>query len=75
MGNIGRTVKLHLAQMIEDANSAVTNIKVVQGSVLMKLMQSSSFSHEQKQELVEMLKPIDSAISEATAKFSYEIQE
>lgn len=61
--------------MIEDANSAVTNIKVVQGRVLMKLMQSSSFSKEQKQELVEMLKLIDSAISEASAKFSYEIQE
>ena len=66
---------LHLSQMIEDASSAVTNIKVVQGNVLMELMQSNSFSQEQKQELVEALKPIDAAVSSALNKFSYEIKE
>jgi hypothetical protein len=64
---------MHISKMIEEASKAVTNVQVVQGNVLMKLMQDKSFTQEQKQELVEALKPIEAAINEAQVKFAYEV--
>jgi hypothetical protein len=66
---------LHISQMIDSANSAVTEIKVSQGKCLMAIMSDSDFTQEQKMKLSELLKPIDVAISKAQTSFLYEIQE
>jgi hypothetical protein len=60
--------------MIENASHAVTQIKVVQGKVLMDIMQSKEFTQEQKVMIADSLKPIDTAVSDALSKFHSEDQ-
>jgi hypothetical protein len=64
---------LHISQMIEQSAEAVSQIKVKQGHCLMSIMQEESFTQEQKLKLVELLKPLDAAISAAQSSFSHKI--
>ena len=61
--------------MIENANHAVSDIKVTHGHVLMELMTSDKFTPEQRIVIVEMLEPIEDAISIAQSKFSMGVNE
>jgi hypothetical protein len=65
---------MQISQMIDNASHAVTEIKVVKGKVLMDIMQSKEFTQEQKVMIVELLKPIDTAVSVAVSKFNSENQ-
>jgi hypothetical protein len=60
---------MHISEMIENANHAVTNIKVAHNSVLVALMSRTDFTPEQKVAIVEMLEPVQDAISVAQTKF------
>lgn len=64
---------LHISTMIDDANTAVAQIQVTHGRTLMQLMQRDDFSMEQKKAVMELLKPIEEAISVAQSKFSYSV--
>jgi hypothetical protein len=63
---------LHISQMIDQACEATSQIKVTQGHCLMDIMKDDSFTLEQKTKLVELLKPLDKAISNALSSFSFE---
>jgi hypothetical protein len=60
---------MHISEMIENANHAVTNIKVAHNSVLVALMSRNDFTPEQRVAIVEMFEPVQDAISVAQTKF------
>ena len=64
---------LHISQMIEQSAEAVSQVKVAQGHCLMEIMKTNDFSQEQKLKIVELLKPLDTAISAAQSSFSFEV--
>ena len=63
---------LHISQMIDDASEATSQIKVTKANCLMEIMKDDLLSQEQKAKLVELLKPLDKAISNAQSSFSFE---
>lgn len=65
---------LHIAQMIEKASDAVSQIKVIQDRCLMAIMTDDTLTQEQKMHIVSKLKPIDDAIDEAQDAFSYDVK-
>ena len=62
---------MHISEMIEAANAAVTNIKVTHGHVMMDLMADQSISPEQKVVISDLLFKIEDAISAAQSKFYF----
>lgn len=60
---------MHIAELVENASNAVTNIKIQQGKSMMALMQSNELTQDQKMHIIELLKPIDDAIQAAGASF------
>ncbi len=60
---------LHLSEAIENASEAVSNIAVVKGNCMMKIMADSELTHEQKLKIVELLKPVTQAITTAQSAF------
>jgi hypothetical protein len=63
---------LHISQMIDHASEATSQIKVTKANCLMEIMKDDLLSQEQKAKLVELLKPLDKAISNAQSSFSFE---
>lgn len=63
---------LHISQMIDQASESVSQVKVTQGHCLMNIMNNDSFTQDQKIKLVELLKPLDAAISVAQSSFSFD---
>jgi len=57
---------MHIAEL------AVMNIKFEQSKAMMALMQSVVLTREQKLHVIELLKPIDDAINEASSSFIVE---
>tara|TARA_R110001583_G_scaffold52147_6_gene162195 strand:+ start:6382 stop:6594 length:213 start_codon:yes stop_codon:yes gene_type:complete len=64
---------LHITQMLEEACEAVAGIGVAQGRVMVDLYQSEDFTLEQKNAIVEMLKPIDNATKHAREMFVFDV--
>jgi hypothetical protein len=64
---------LHLSQMIEDANHAVSNIQVVHGRAVMELMQRGDLTQEQKMAVIELFAPVVDALNVAQSKFAYNV--
>jgi hypothetical protein len=60
---------MHISQLIDSASHAVSEIKARKGLVMMDIMQSDKFSQEQKIAMVDLLKPLDLAIDNASSKF------
>ncbi|MEC9318258.1 MAG: hypothetical protein VYD08_00045, partial [Pseudomonadota bacterium] len=60
---------MHLSQLIDNACEAVTNINLTLQKSKMALMSDTSFTQEQKQAILTMLEPTESAISQATQSF------
>tara|TARA_B100000700_G_scaffold296040_1_gene359472 strand:+ start:396 stop:593 length:198 start_codon:yes stop_codon:yes gene_type:complete len=60
---------MHLSQLIDNACEAVTNINLTLQKSKMALMSDASFTQEQKQAILTMLEPTESAISQATQSF------
>ena len=65
---------LHIAYMIEKASEATNQVKAVQGECLMEIMKSDDLSQEQKIKMIELLKPLDKAISNAQASFLHDVR-
>jgi hypothetical protein len=65
---------MHISQMIDQACEATSKIKVTQGHCLMEIMKDDMFTPTQKERLVELLKPLDIAISGAQSSFTFEIK-
>lgn len=66
---------MHISEMIDNANEAVTNIAVVHGQVMMELMATQEFTPEQKVFISDQLLRISDATSIAQKKFSLEVEE
>ncbi len=65
---------LHIAYMIEQASEAANQVKTAQSECLMEIMKSDEFSQEQKIKIIELLNPLDKAISEAQASFLRDVR-
>ncbi|MCE2597183.1 hypothetical protein K6Y31_20630 [Motilimonas cestriensis] len=65
---------MHISEMIDNANEAVTNIAVVHGNVMMELMATKDFTPEQKVYISDQLFKISDAISIAQNKFSLDVE-
>lgn len=60
---------MHLSQLIDNASASVTNINLTLQKSKMALMSDTSFTQEQKQAILTMLKPTEDAISQASQSF------
>lgn len=64
---------LHISQMIDNANKAVSDIQVAHGKVIMELMKRSDLTHEKKLSIIELLEPITTSVKVAQSKFAYNV--
>ncbi|MCP4471369.1 MAG: hypothetical protein GY815_11910 [Gammaproteobacteria bacterium] len=60
--------------MIEQASEAANQVKAAQSDCLMEIMKSEDLSQEQKIKIIELLNPLDKAISEAQAAFLFDVK-
>lgn len=65
---------MHISEMIDNANEAVTNIAVVHSQVMMELMATQEFTPEQKVFISDQLLRISDATAIAQKKFSLEVE-
>jgi C4-type Zn-finger protein len=61
---------MHLSQLIDAASASVTEVNVSLQQAKMNIASSSDFTNEQKQKIMEALKPTEKAISNASASFT-----
>lgn len=65
---------MHISTMIEKANEAVTDAKAAYMKACMSIAARQDLTLEQKQAIIELIAPIDAAITVAINKFSYDCQ-
>ena len=60
---------MHLSQFIDKASEAVIQVNLTLQQAKMNIATSTDFTAEQKQAILTMLEPTESAISQATQSF------
>ena len=65
---------MHISEIIDNANEAVTNIASVHGRVMMELMNTKELTPEQKAFIFDQMSKIEDSISIAQKKFYLELE-